>query len=47
MKKPVKVNPFGPIEPGLTMETYNDGTAKRKSLGLMLASQILSGFQRL
>lgn len=48
MKKPVKVNPFDPIEPGITMETYDDGTVKRKSLGvpvrLMLASQLLSGF---
>ena len=47
MKKPVKVNKFDPIEPGLVMEHYQDGTAKRKSLGvpvrLMLANQILAG----
>jgi len=47
MKKPVKVNPFDPIEPGLPMEHYDDGTVKRKSLGvpvrLMMATTILSG----
>lgn len=47
MKKPVKVNPFDPIEPGLTMETYDDGAIKRKSLGvpvrLMMATQLATG----
>jgi len=47
MKKPVKVNPFDPIEPGLPMEHYDDGTVKRKSLGvpvrLMMATEIVSG----
>jgi len=47
MNKPVKVNPFDPIEPGLPMEHYDDGTVKRKSLGvpvrLMMATTILSG----
>jgi hypothetical protein len=47
MKKPTKVNSFDPIEPGLTMEHYDDGTAKRKSLGiplrLQMATQIASG----
>jgi hypothetical protein len=47
VKKLVKVNPFDPIEPGLTMESYDDGMVKRKSLGvpvrLMMATQLLAG----
>lgn len=47
MKKSVKVNPFDPAESGIVVEAYNDGTVKRKSLGvpvrLVLAGQILAG----